>query len=161
MAAIENAADPKIIADGKIMADVKIKAGPKILADGEILAAKEYRRMVKILAGVEISVPGEIPAAMKKPTFEEKPVGLEKQAAAYCLGSAKFPAADSSLVWLMSSRSDPRRCDDSRMQSPSEDKTQAALLLWTNSLPYCTGCLYRPAIPRNGIHTATKNWAAA
>ncbi len=41
VAAIKNAADPKIIADGKIMADVKNKAGPKILGDGEIYAATE------------------------------------------------------------------------------------------------------------------------
>jgi hypothetical protein len=49
---------------------------------------------------------------------------------AYSLGSAESPAADFFLVWLMSSRSDPRRCDESRMQSPSEEKAQAALLLW-------------------------------
>jgi hypothetical protein len=150
MAATENAADPKIIADGKIIADVKIKAGPKILVDGEIHAATEKQADCKILAAVEISVPGEIPAAMKKPAFEEKPAGLEKQAAAYCLGLAESPAADFLLVWLKSSRSDPRRCDVSLMQSPSEDKTQAALLLWADPLPYCTGCLYRPAMPRNG-----------
>jgi hypothetical protein len=95
------------------------------------------------------------PRPWKNPVEEklaglEKPAGLEKQAAAYCLGSAESPAADSFLVWLMSSRSAPRRCDDSRMQSPSKDKAQAALLLWANSLPYCTGCLYRPAMPRNG-----------
>ncbi len=44
----------------------------------------------------------------------------------------------------------PRRCDESRMQSPSEEKTQAALLLWAAPLPYCTGCLYRPTMPGNG-----------
>jgi hypothetical protein len=61
MAAIENAADPKIITDGKIMADVKIKAGPKILADGEIPAAREKQADGEILAGVEISASDEIP----------------------------------------------------------------------------------------------------
>jgi hypothetical protein len=40
---------------------------------------------------------------------------------AYCLGPAESPVADFSLVWLMSSRSDPRRCDDSCMQSPNEE----------------------------------------
>jgi hypothetical protein len=94
------------------------------------------------------------PADMKKPAFEEKPAELEKQAAAYCLGSAESPAADSFLVWLISSRSNTRRCDDSRMQSPSEDKVQAALLLWAISLPYYTGCLYRPAMPRNGRNSS-------
>jgi hypothetical protein len=34
---------------------------------------------------------------------------------AYCLGSGEYPAADFFLVWLMSSLSDPRRCDESRM----------------------------------------------
>ncbi len=67
----------------------------------------------------------------------------------YCLGSAESPAADFLLVWLKSSRSDPRRCDVSLMQSPSEETAQAALLLWANSLPYCTGCLYRPAMPKS------------
>jgi hypothetical protein len=73
MAATENAADPKIIADGKIMADVKIKEGPKILADGEIHAEKQA--VGKILAGIEISAPDKIPTAM------EKLVEAEKQAA--------------------------------------------------------------------------------
>jgi hypothetical protein len=73
MAAIENAADPKIIADGKIMTNVKIKEGPKILADGEIHAEKQA--VGKILAGIEISAPDKIPTAI------EKPVEAEKQAA--------------------------------------------------------------------------------
>ncbi len=133
MAAIGNAADPKTIADGKIMADVKIPAAREKQADG------------KIFAGVEISPPDEIPTAIEKPAEPEK-----SKRPAYCLGSAESPAADFSPVWLMSSRSDPRRCNESCMSSPSEEKTQAALLLWANSLPYCTGCLYRPAMPRNG-----------
>jgi hypothetical protein len=112
MAAVENVGDPKIIADGKI------KAGPKIPADGEILAAREKQADGKIHAGIEISAPGEILAAIEKPAFEERPAELEK---AYCLGSAESPTADFSLVWLMSSRSDPCRCDESRMQSPSEE----------------------------------------
>ncbi len=69
---------------------------------------------------------------------------------AYSLGSAESPAADFLLVWLKSSRSDPRRCDVSLMQSPSEGTAQAALILWANSFLYCTGCLYRPTMPRNG-----------
>ena len=76
----------------------------------------------RILAGVEIPVPGE------KPGFVEN-WNWKSRRPAYCLGSAESPAADFFLVWLMSSRSDPRRCDESRMQSPSEEKAQAALLL--------------------------------
>jgi hypothetical protein len=68
---------------------------------------------------------------------------------AYCLGSAESPAADFLLVWLRSSLSDPRRCVVSLMQSPSEETAQAALLLWGDSLPYCTGCLYRPDMPKS------------
>ena len=108
MAAIENVADPKIIAEGKIMADVKIKADPKILTDVEIPAAREKQADGNILAGVEISAPGG----------HRKSRGIRK---AYCLGSSESPAADFSPVRLMSSRSDPRRCDESRTQSPSEE----------------------------------------
>ncbi len=59
----------------------------------------------------------------------------------YFLGSAESPAADFLLVWLKSSRSDPRRCDVPLMQSPSERWTACLLLLFAHSLPYCTGCL--------------------
>ncbi len=98
MAAIGNAADPKTIADGKIMADVKIPAAREKQADG------------KIFAGIEISAPDDIPAAIEKLAEPEK-----SKRPAYCLGSAESPAADFSPVWLMSSRSDPRRCNESRM----------------------------------------------
>jgi hypothetical protein len=105
----------------------------------------------RILAGVEIPAPG------KKPAFEEKPVGLKKQAA-YCLGSAESPVADFFLVWLMSSRSDPRRYDESRLQSPSEEKAQAALLLWaalSRIVPAaCTGPTCQEMAQ---IHAATKS----
>ncbi len=104
----------------------------------KILASTETQADDRILAGVEIPAPGK------------KPAGLEKQAACLLLGSAESPAADFLLVWLKSSRSDPRRCDVSLIQSSSEETAQAALLLWANSLPYCSGCLYRSAMPRNG-----------
>jgi sigma54-dependent transcription regulator len=48
---------------------------------------------------------------------------------AYCLCSLESSAADILLEWLKSSRSDPRRCVVSLMQSPSEETAQAALLL--------------------------------
>jgi hypothetical protein len=120
---------------------VKIKAGPKILGDGEIHAATEKQAVGKILAGVEISAPDKIPGAI------EKPAEAGKQAA--CL-LFRLGGADFLLVWLKSSRSDPHRCDECLMQSPSEDKTPAAPLLWAYSLPYRIGCLYQPAMPRNG-----------
>ncbi len=81
---------------------------------------------------------------------------------AYCLGLVESPAADFFLVWLMSSRSDPRRCDQSHMQSPSEEKAQATLLLWaalSRIVPAaCTG----PACQEMAqIHAATKSQASA
>ncbi len=88
--------------------------------------------------------------ALKSPRLAENQRDWKNRRPASCLGLAEYPAADFLLVWLKSSRSDPRRCDESLMQSPSEDKTQASPLLWANSLLYCTGCLYRPAMPRNG-----------
>jgi hypothetical protein len=63
----------------------------------------------RILWGVEIS------ASEEKPASEEKLAGLESRRPAYCLGLAESPAADFFLVWLMSSLSDPRRCDQSCM----------------------------------------------
>ncbi len=39
-------------------------------------------------------------------------------------------------------------CCLSLMQTPSERTAQAALLSWADSLPYCTGCLYRPDMPK-------------
>ncbi len=81
---------------------------------------------------------------------------------AYCLGSAESPAADFLLVWLKSSRSDPRRCDESRMQSSSEETAQAALLLWAalsrTVQAVCTG---PPCQEMAKIHAATKSQAAA
>ncbi len=81
---------------------------------------------------------------------------------AYFLGSAESPAADFFLVWLMSSRSDPRRCDESRMQSPCEEKAQAALLLWaalSSIVPAaCTG---PPCQEMAQIYAATKSQAPA
>ncbi len=81
---------------------------------------------------------------------------------AYCLGSAESPAADFLLLWLKSSRSDPRRCDESRMQSPSEEMAQAALLLWAAlscTLPaVCTG---PPCQEMAKIHAATISQTSA
>jgi hypothetical protein len=102
------------------------------------------------------------PCLKKSQCLKKKPAGLEKQRPAYCLGSAESPAADFFLVWLMSSHSDPRRCDVSRMQSPSEEKAQAALLLWaalSRTVPaVCTG---PPCQEMAQIHEATKSQASA
>jgi hypothetical protein len=64
---------------------------------------------------------------------------LQKIRLPYCLGSAEYPAADFLLVWLKSSRSDPRRCEFPLLQSPSERWTSYMLLLFVRSLPYCKG----------------------
>jgi hypothetical protein len=90
-------------------------------------------RLQKIKRTIESLRALKSPLLAKNPHFEENPRLKKKRQdwksrrPAYCLGSAESPSADFFLVWLMSSRSDPRRCDESRMQSPSE---QAALLLW-------------------------------
>jgi hypothetical protein len=86
--------------------------------------------------------------ALKSPRLVKNQQDWKSWRPAYCLGSEESPAADFPLVWLKSSGSDPRRCVVSLMQSPSEETAQAALLLWADSLPYCTGCLYRPAMPK-------------
>jgi hypothetical protein len=70
------------------------------------------------------------PRLKKNQCLKKNRQDLKSRQSAYCLGSAEYPAADFSLVWLMSSRSDPHRCDESCMQSPIEDEAQAALLLW-------------------------------
>ena len=77
----------------------------------KIAASTEKQADDRILAGVEIPAPGEN-LRLKKNMQDWK-----SRRPAYCLGLAESPAADFLLVWLKSSRSDPRRCDDSRMQS--------------------------------------------
>jgi hypothetical protein len=72
----------------------------------------------------------KFPRLVKNPRLKKNRRDWKSRRPAYCLGSAESPAADFSLVWLMSSRSDSRRCDESHMQSPSEEKAQAVLLLW-------------------------------
>jgi hypothetical protein len=92
-------------------------------------------RLQKIKQTIESLQALKSPRLAKNPHFEENPrlkknwQDWKSRRPAYCLGSAKSPAVDFFLVWLMSSRSDPRRCDESRMQSPSEERAQAALLL--------------------------------
>jgi hypothetical protein len=68
--------------------------------------------------------------ALKSPRLVKNQWDWKNRQPAYCLGLAESPAADFLLVWLKSSRSDPRRCDESLMHSPSEETAQAALLLW-------------------------------
>ncbi len=98
----------------------------------------------------------------KNPRLKKNRQDWKSRGPAYCLGSAESPAADFSLVWLMSSRSDPRRCDESRMESPSEEKAQAALLLWaalSRTVPaVCTG---PPCQEMAQIHAATKSQDSA
>ncbi len=113
----------------------------------ESLRLQKIRRIYKIIASTENRRTIESLRALKSPRLVKNQRDWKSRRPAYCLGSAESPAADFLLVWLKSSHSDPRRCDESLMQSPSEETAQAALLLWANSLPYCTGCLYRPAMP--------------
>ncbi len=99
---------------------------------------------------------------MKNPRLKKYRRDWKSSQPAYCLGSAESPAADFSLVWLMSSRSDPRRCDESRMQSPSEEKAQAALLLWvalSRTVPAV--CTSPPCLEMAQIHATTKSQASA
>ncbi len=62
----------------------------------------------------------------------------------------------------MSSRSDPRRCDESRIQSLSEEKAQAALLLWaalSRTVPAVSTGL--PCQEVAQIHAAIKSQVSA
>ncbi len=49
--------------------------------------------------------------ALKSPRLVKNQQDWKSRRPAYCLGLAESPAADFLLVWLKSSRSDPRRCD--------------------------------------------------
>jgi hypothetical protein len=97
----------------------------------------------------------------KNPRLKKNRRDWKSRRPVYCLGLAESPSADFFLVWL-SSRSDPRRRDESCMQSPSEEKAQAALLLWavlSCTVPaVCTG---PPCQEMAQIHTATKSQASA
>jgi hypothetical protein len=95
----------------------------------------KYWRVSKILAGVQNI--GGCP----------KYWGLQKIRRPHCLGSVESPP-DFLLVWLKSSRSDPRRCDVLCMPSPSGRWTACTLLLFAHSLPYCTDWLYWPDKPK-------------
>ena len=108
----------------------------------------KIRQIVKSLRPEKIRQTIESLRALKSPRLvknrrlKKNPRDWKSRRPAYCLGSVESLAADFLLVWLMSSRSDPRRCDESCMQSPSEEKAQAALLLWR---PFPV--LYRLLVP--------------
>ncbi len=64
----------------------------------------------------------------------------------YYLGSAESPTSDSFSIWPKSSRSDDVA---SPPCSPQVGIcSQTAQLIWAASLPYCTGLLYRPDLPK-------------
>ncbi len=119
-------------------------------------------RLQKIRRTIESLPALKSPRLVKNPRLKKNRQDWKSRRPAYCLGSAESPAADFFLVWLMSSRSDPHRCDESRMQSPSEKKAQAALLLWAalprTVLAVCTG---PPCQETAQIHVATKSQASA
>jgi hypothetical protein len=102
------------------------------------------------------------PRLVKNPCLKKIRRDWKSRRPAYCLGSAESPAADFFLVWLMSSRSDPRRCNESRMHSPSEEKAQAALFLWAAlSRIVPAACTGPPCQEMAQIHAATKCQASA
>ncbi len=63
-------------------------------------------------------------------------------------GSAESPTADFLLDWLKGSRSDPRRCAASLTCRPQVETQLKPLFFYGRRLPYCTGCLYRPDMPK-------------
>ncbi len=128
----------------------------------EILALQKIRRTIESLRALKSPHLAKNPRLKKNPLLKKNRRDWKSRRPAYCLGSAESPTADFFLVWLMSSRSDPRRCDESRMQSPSEEKTQAALLLWaalSRTVPAV--CTSPPCQEMPQIHAATKSQAAA
>ncbi len=90
LAARKNQADWEIPAFAEKQVDWEILAFAENQVDWEILAFAKKQADDSILVGVEIAVPG------KKPALEEKPAGLEKQAA--CL---LFRLSWISSSWLL------------------------------------------------------------
>ncbi len=140
----------KILAGIKYWRLIKILAGVQNIGCVQnIGGCPKYWRVSKILAGVQ-----NIGGCPKYWRVSKILAGcpkywhLQKIRWPYCLGSAESPAADFLLVWLKSSRSDPRRCDVLCMPSPSGRWTACTLLLFAHSLPYCTGWLYWPDKPK-------------
>jgi hypothetical protein len=69
-------------------------------------------------------------------------------ASAYYLGSAEPPTADFLLVWLKSSRSDPRRCVASQTCRPQVLLQLKLLCFYGRRLSRSVGWLYRPDMPK-------------
>ncbi len=126
------------------------------------LCLQKIKRTIESLRALKSPRLAKNPHCEENPHLKKNQQDWKCRRPAYCLGSAETPAADFFLVWLMSSRSDPRRCDESCMQSPSEERAQAALLLWvalSRTVPaVCTG---PPCQEMAQIHAATKSQAAA
>ena len=123
---------------------------------------QKIRRTIESLRALKSPRLVKNPRLKKNPCLKKNRRDWKSRRPAYCLGSVESPAADFFLVWLMSSRSDPRRCDESRMQSPSEEKAQAALLLWAAlSRTVLTVCIGPPCQEMAQIHAAIKSLASA
>jgi hypothetical protein len=93
----------------------KIKWIEKSLLLLKIRRIEKSSLLLKIRRTIESSWALKSPRLVKNPRLKKNPRDWKSRQPAYCLGSAESPAADFSLVWLMSSRLDPHRCDESRM----------------------------------------------
>ena len=71
----------------------------------------ESLRLQKIRRTIESLRALKSPRLVKNPRLKKNRRDWKSRQPAYCLGSAESPAADFFLVWLKSSRSDPRRCE--------------------------------------------------
>ncbi len=127
LVASKNQAVGKILAAAKNQVDCKILAAKKIRQIVKSLRSEKIRQIVKSLRPEKIRRRIESLRALISPRLV-KNQRLQKswrdwksrrnwksRRPAYCLGSAESPTSDFSLVPLMSSRSSPRKCDESRM----------------------------------------------
>jgi hypothetical protein len=90
--------------------------------------------------------------------WHQQNVGADAEGSPYYL-ARQSPQLLTSPRPCWRSPTSPWWCWSLCMQSPSEALLLAALLLWADYLPYCTGLLYRPAMLKmSQILALTKYW---
>ncbi len=117
----------------------------KIRRIGKSLRPEKIRRMVKSLQLLKImQIVKSLQALKSLRSWKcRRPV--------YCLGSAESPTADFSLVSLMSTFCSSLMWWILHVVSKWREGSGCPAFM-ADPVPYCTGCLYRPAMPRNGLN---------